>query len=396
MKKKNEVYVCVDTPKKAKKLKKVLDMFGEEFSTTDGNAIKTGAYEGSGKLYTEFNKAYFTGYNWTLMPTCNGRFAVSIKELRNILAKEHLKEGDVVVVKNSNGKWILKLTGNNIEEFEHSISLEFGTNCLCHFDWTIENGKLIRYATEEEKELLRVKSLQSQAKEVLKPVKKELDVGKWYKSWNDSYNGYDLSYYTGTGTDYGFHYSVYWFSEQYWIKNTMPSEWVEATPQEVEKALIEEAKRRYKVGDKLSQIYEDRSLGNRIFSNILGFQESDNTLWIDCDKGYSSCIFKNGQWATIIEQDKFAELKEAHSNGAVIQIKSQVAPREWEDVKFDCDYWLDGYEYRIKPNYDFTDYDIAIVERLHDALYDNHNYPLQNQLLIDARLLFEKIKNNIK
>ena len=44
-----------------------------------------------------------------------------------------------------------------------------------------------------------------------------------------------------------------------------------------------------------------------------------------------------------LEQDKFAELKEAHTNGAVIQLKMGY---RW----FDCDpVWTPIFTYRIKP-----------------------------------------------
>lgn len=49
-----------------------------------------------------------------------------------------------------------------------------------------------------------------------------------------------------------------------------------------------------------------------------------------------------------MEKDKFAELKEAHKNGVVIQYKSRV-DGEWCTVKNDIDLWHDVYEYRIKP-----------------------------------------------
>lgn len=179
-------------------------------------------------------------------------------------------------------------------------------------------------------------------------VKKELEVGKWYKSWNDSYNGYDLSYYTGTGTDYGFHAeNNNWFEEQYWIKNSMTSEWQEAPPQEVEQSLIEEAKRRGFVNGGVgnnSNIH-DKKLKNceLFFNNQYEYDDKDNLLRVILDADTTWTVFKDGKWATIIEQDKFAELKEAHRNGAVIQLKMG---NRW----FDCDpVWTPIFTYRIKP-----------------------------------------------
>mgnify|MGYP000993593137 CR=1 FL=1 len=94
--------------------------------------------------------------------------------------------------------------------------------------------------------------------------------------------------------------------------------------------------------------------------------------------------------------NKFAELKEAHRNGAVIEFRSKYTNFEWE-VTLDPA-WGDFSEYRIKTeeNPTLTDKDIAIVERLHDALLDNHGYSLESKLLTEARMLANKIKSNIK
>lgn len=83
---KEDVYVVVDTPKKAKKLKKVLEMFGEE--VYQGKVFHDDGYP----YYTYisgFN--YFVGCKYETGSNISEKFKkVSIKELRNILAKEHL------------------------------------------------------------------------------------------------------------------------------------------------------------------------------------------------------------------------------------------------------------------------------------------------------------------
>lgn len=119
-----------------------------------------------------------------------------------------------------------------------------------------------------------------------------------------------------------------------------------ATPQEVEQALIEEAKRRYKVGDVI------KCLGG-VESEVNGtaFVFNNNSLFSNGERvnggdwfNTSAKVFENGKWAAIIEQDKFAELKEAHRNGAVIQ---------WNNcgvwVTTDYPEWNNRHEYRIKP-----------------------------------------------
>ena len=333
--KKTDVYVVVDTPKKAKKLKKVLDMFGEkhfadvhllDFEDCVGRAIHF------------WENRYFARSGIKRIE--NDKSKVSIKELRNILAKDYLKEGDVVVagINGSDYKWLVKFESfRNYGDF-----LGYYTDLKSSYELTYHTGlfdNFIRYATEEEKAFLE--------------PKKELEVGKWYKSWNDTHNGYDLSYYTGTSCDYGFHSSDCWYSEQYWIKNTMPSEWKEAAPQEVEQALIGEAKRRGFVNGCVgnnSNIH-DKKLKNCelfFFNNQYEFDEKDNLLRVILDFDTTWTVFKDGQWATVIEQDNF------------------------------------------------TDSDIAIIERLHDTLLDNHGYSLESKLLTDAIMLANKIKSNIK
>jgi len=185
------------------------------------------------------------------------------------------------------------------------------------------------------------------AKEVIKP---KHQIGKWYKhkfgilfcvtSTNDN----------GVLYGYGFDKRGSWFSfidesSTKYACNDVAKEYTdEATAQEVEKALIEEAKRRYKVGDRLSKIRDDHADDNRFFE-LDSFSLENNCLYFNSKKSpfYSYCIFQDGQWATIIEQDNFAELKEAHRNGAVIQLKMG---NRW----FDCDpVWTPIFTYRIKP-----------------------------------------------
>lgn len=105
-----------------------------------------------------------------------------------------------------------------------------------------------------------------------------------------------------------------------------------ATPQEVEAALIEEAKRR-------GFDYDD-----------FVFEDLTNILWANYDSDIvgkeEKALFNNGKWNEPF--DKFAELKEAHKNGAVIQMLAKYNSK-WRDVKSECDYWLPNYEYRIKP-----------------------------------------------
>lgn len=56
-----------------------------------------------------------------------------------------------------------------------------------------------------------------------------------------------------------------------------------------------------------------------------------------------------GKWASVVEQDKFAELKEAHKNGAVIQFKNSNTNYEWVGCLHNKPSWDIDNEYRIKP-----------------------------------------------
>lgn len=313
---KNDVYVVVDTPKKAKKLKKLLDMFGEKLNRVDVDAIKISHYNGSAKLYTEYNKSYFNGINWTLMDICEDKTEVSIKQLRNILAKEHLKVGDYVVLKNG-------LMGKIISLFGYSEMLVWDSK-NDKVTFLIEDFK--RYATPEEIELLE--------------GKKELEVGKWYKHPNNKYPNW-LVYYGGNKKCYGFRTSGVWDYDykNEWFEYLNAYPMVEATPQQVESALIREAKRRYKVGDKLKDL--EFGLGVVDFKNVRYYHD-DNELWIS-SKNCNIKVFDNGKWAEVAEEIK--------------------------------------------------DSDIAIIEALHDVLLDNHKYDFNSKLLANARELCKKLHN---
>lgn len=315
--KKTDVYVVVDTPKKAKKLKKVLDMFGEEFSSTDGNAIKTGSYNGSAKLYTKFNKAYFAGCNWTLMPTCNERLEVSIKELRNILAKEHLKEGDVVLTKDGNDKIIAvvnKTCNSNVALFESKrwIRLHDGfklDNKGCFLDF-------IRYATEEEKALLE--------------PKKELEVWKWYKGTCDFESLIFITEIENTGSynhihGYGFKWGQ-WNDLSHLLSNTdHEKSLVEANFEEVKQELIKEAKRLGHNYDKYSYDPDE--------NNLFGYN------------GRLEEVFVDGVWNE--PYDKLSNLKEAFNNGYCVDFYD-VKTDTWKRHENPC--WNPDLKWRIMVN----------------------------------------------
>ncbi|WP_099368110.1 hypothetical protein [Sphingobacterium sp. 1.A.4] len=178
--------------------------------------------------------------------------------------------------------------------------------------------------------------------------KPEIVIGKWYKDPSSNY----LVHVTKVLAKhnyvevYGFDSNGNWLDKWDTVVNQLC---VDATPQEVEKALIEEAKRRYNVGDRLSKIRDDHADDNRFFE-LDSFSLENNCLYFNSKKSpfYSYCIFQYGQWATIIEQDKFAELKEAHRNGAVIESMPKKWIGDWT-IATNPIWDGDNYEYRIKP-----------------------------------------------
>lgn len=118
--------------------------------------------------------------------------------------------------------------------------------------------------------------------------KKDLEVGKWYIRKN---NKKCLICYDGGESGYGFGYAGFWGN---WLMNENNiNDFTEATTQEVESALISEAKKR---GYKENIII--KGLGNT----------QDGRFHYRSDINYLYCgsyaIFQNGQWATIIQPEK--------------------------------------------------------------------------------------------
>lgn len=182
----------------------------------------------------------------------------------------------------------------------------------------------------------------------------ELESGKWYK---DTYERSNLLVYITDIKDdeivgYGFGVSGKWLAPNRkfysWNIHNAYSFLVEATDQEVEDALVKEAVRR---GFKDNVIIDNSPLG---FSHKRLHDEGENMFYTD---GYLNighkglAIFHEGKWAEVIEKpvDKFAELKEAHKNGAVIQFRNKHTNNKWVDCGGNKPSWVSTTEYRIKP-----------------------------------------------
>lgn len=181
-----------------------------------------------------------------------------------------------------------------------------------------------------------LKAIYKQAKEKLKGLEvtphSNLEIGKWYKykDSNGEYTNSIIANFQGKEEDsnYGFDFLGKWRNDVTLYNHKLGREIIEATPQEVEKALIEEAKR---IGHAYSE-YD--------------YNPEENEL-CGINDGRLESIFADGHWEQ--PTDKFAELKEAFKNGAVIQSKVVFVdePSIWEDVPNPI--WNPKIEYRIKP-----------------------------------------------
>lgn len=176
----------------------------------------------------------------------------------------------------------------------------------------------------------------------------KLEVGKWYKVIKQNGGKPLLALFSGTETrsNCGFDFLGRWQEDLTLYNSCLGDDTFKATAKEVVEALINEAKRRYNNGDKVSLI--DGNLGgnhgNEIYLKDFSY-ESGNQLY--CDGNL--LIFDDGVWAEVIEQqyDKFAELKEADRNGCVIECRANKAGSQW--VLKTHEMFVDCFEYRIKP-----------------------------------------------
>lgn len=279
MKTKNEIYVVVDTPKKAKKFPKVLDMFGEHIERFTRESIEE--YNAPWLKEKTPSVFYDSENKWIgeHAESLEGKTQASIKELRNILAVEHLKEGDYVVFGIGSTEYVVKykmFCGNYFESIDYYM---IGCSGKTHGCWAFDN--FIRYATEEERIFLEPKE-----------EKKELEVGKWYK-----YPEYPkfLSIHTNNGNRYGFDINGLWFNSDDSLLGC--SGYVEATDEEVKQALIKEADKRYKVGDSVKSF----DLGEFTLDGLnLMYSQQRNVLY--ATYGVNHILFNNGKWAEVLPE----------------------------------------------------------------------------------------------
>lgn len=138
--------------------------------------------------------------------------------------------------------------------------------------------------------------------------KKELVVGKWYKSKNIKTAPYGLFFLTNnkliagrlnSDCGYGFDYLGNWKESNYDLSGTKPGSLVESTNQEVEEALKNEAVRR---GFKEGVYFIDQTGQEQVCNGQMSLNEKYKGYSVDglCFGKSNGLIFRNGVWATII------------------------------------------------------------------------------------------------
>lgn len=129
-------------------------------------------------------------------------------------------------------------------------------------------------------------------------TKSELEVGEWHKCKSDESLIYLLDY--DDFDMYGFQASGNWFDrdkDASFSYKREPEEWRPATTEEVETALLKEAKKRgFKEG--VTIINVDDGLKTDPEIHELHFAEVENALY----DGWGSVPFDNGEWAEILEE----------------------------------------------------------------------------------------------
>jgi len=177
-----------------------------------------------------------------------------------------------------------------------------GSNCKL---WSPKNGyaEIISYKEEilqiPKSVLLQLAENNSFSEEIIKKefpqlFESELEVGKWYKC-----EGYLMVWNNGNNT-YGFHRND--FSKNWVFGKDKSHLLTPATEQEVFEALTNEAvKRGYKVGN-FKCLLDNQIWG---YDSCQGYFLDDDGFHLD-----AGCVFKDGVWASIIDQPKEITISE--------------------------------------------------------------------------------------
>ena len=138
------------------------------------------------------------------------------------------------------------------------------------------------------------KCFKPSTKEAYEAQKPKLEVGRWYKK-----NTEGIAYYGGKFPQcYGINSGEKWVNGVYWFHDE--DDWIEASKEEVQEALVAEAKRRgFKKGVTIAKTGINNNLGFTPYpiSGRFMFYPSDNLL----DSNGQGYVFKDGEWAEPID-----------------------------------------------------------------------------------------------
>jgi hypothetical protein len=164
--------------------------------------------------------------------------------------------------------------------------------------------------------------------DVKKKYEMKFEVGKWYKDKDNQFLFYlekkgDFDYYF---KGYGFSKKGDWFITSSQSTGSNLKDCIEATHEEVEKALTKEAVKRYNGFTKIKPLY------NRVLDK---FRENDKTFF-DSDSNYfyykGVCVLDNDKWATPIKEKTLDEIANELSFTTAADIKHKLLKLEEEII----------------------------------------------------------------
>lgn len=394
--KKENVFVVIDTRKKAEKASKVLAMFNQKLAS---ELLFKYCLQNNGWLH--ISKLSNTNkWVWSVPEshlTKNDK-EVSVSELKQILAMEHIKSGDVVVCRKEKDNFNIfevSYTDSYYIYYKRRFSSKDGLGEYSGA-WFFENFH--RYATEEEKQLLNPPVVKEDEKHTgsfeslrnlkcdtvdfpndfkeVEKDKKDLEVGKWYfVDRNDTTEHKALVIFKGHNVDaYGFsHKGLY--TDNYGCYNTFCNpkyQYTKATQEQVAERFFKETRKRY--------------------PNHIGyvFNHGKNEIFTG-----SEIVFKNGTWleAKKIEIDPFKELKEAHKKGFEIEYKSSSG--QWKTSSNPA--WRKTGNYRIRPvkigDWFLTTHEQTNVKYYYQVNETNINYVRGNHVRILNQMVIDILNN---
>lgn len=138
--------------------------------------------------------------------------------------------------------------------------------------------------------------------------KSEIEVGKWYKN-TESRAIICINSLDNKEENYGIGNSGIGWANSYFVKGSRLEKYTPATKQEVETSLIAEAKKRgFKEGVVFNSVKRDLQNGYFSYYENVKVKNRMNVVIYNYETALLNsgfeCIFSNGVWASIIEEEK--------------------------------------------------------------------------------------------